>query len=880
VLRRLDAVPVTVPLSFVIQGTLVAHQQGTDSTGASHRDRGSLYPGSLFGAESVAAWAGVDPEMGEGLTTRKQQLRAMDPVRLLVVDPTGYDTLFAPRSMGRIKQLLLQVAQATPLLPMFVQALAALGSGAPERAPLMGGRLQTARLVLVPEATEVLRIGMVASDVSVVISGRLAVGEFQAPDTELGAGALVGLPAASSGAPSKILVTTLEACALLSLPRTALPAARPSQAEGPPRGDEVLVVGVPGLGLPLVGLTVLLACWIERNLGYRVIVGPILPGPPAAMLAQVTAHRLEKRRRQADLLLLVGPPSDDAALDTLVELVPDALMSLLYNHPLQWLTLSTALLAHTIQSPRRILPTVVLSEIGQPSSADGSPPGHGGFQWSRQRQGLGRVATAVQRERDQDAYDIVDGTQAIPTLLAKDAAIGLAWPIDALRVRFGQEVLALAGRLQGPAKQGAPIVPGGLPDRDLADITALWQTAPDRTFGQWGRGVTGTRVGVAVGGGGALAYVGVPLLEGLHRHQVPVDVMAGSSFGAVVSAYYGVEGREGLERVQDDWWKAQVCCMLALLSTRPFAWWINCALGPQDLNELLMPVIPVATDAYTGYEVDIRRGDLGVAVRASGSMPPYAPTVLGNLRLIDGSVSAETPTQVLRDAGCDIVIGVQPFPLPIDLSHYHHIRFPCLYTMYMEASLIRRFGDTFRSYFSLWRQASYSQLRDGDIGYLAETERAWTFSFARAKRIVKQAESSKSLHQSLRLATRRWLDRIGPSGQPPMGLLIEGLGFRDVWRHDPEGSSCETVLEGGCAPIVDDLAASMAADGIARWQVTVSYPPSRGGAAAATRYAAVLVAALTAAGLPAAAVHGQGIDAAPDDTRVAPVVKVVPVAPR
>ena len=61
--------------------------------------------------------------------------------------------------------------------------------------------------------------------------------------------------------------------------------------------------------------------------------------------------------------------------------------------------------------------------------------------------------------------------------------------------------------------------------------------------------MTDRRVGVALGGGGALGFAHIPLLEALDRFEVPIDMISGVSFGSLVGAYYASYGLTALERL-------------------------------------------------------------------------------------------------------------------------------------------------------------------------------------------------------------------------------------------------------------------------------------------------------------------------------------------
>jgi NTE family protein len=81
------------------------------------------------------------------------------------------------------------------------------------------------------------------------------------------------------------------------------------------------------------------------------------------------------------------------------------------------------------------------------------------------------------------------------------------------------------------------------------------------------------------------------------------------------------------------------------------------------LQELTRPFVAVATDLVTGAEVRLRRGDGWTAVRASLTVPGVFPPVrIGSRYLVDGGAINNLPADAAREAGADIVIGVNVSP--------------------------------------------------------------------------------------------------------------------------------------------------------------------------------------------------------------------------
>lgn len=189
-------------------------------------------------------------------------------------------------------------------------------------------------------------------------------------------------------------------------------------------------------------------------------------------------------------------------------------------------------------------------------------------------------------------------------------------------------------------------------------------------FGRVARRIARRRVGLAMGGGGARAFAHVGVIAALERAGVPVDVLAGTSGGAIVA---GLAAR--------DWDSTQITDFLLDRWTRrgvvdwtPLPWTsllrgrklerIGSDAGAGlTLEELTRPFVAIATDLVSGEAVALRRGDGWTAVRASLSVPGVFPPVrVGNQYLVDGGAINNLPAEAARQCGADMVIGINVSP--------------------------------------------------------------------------------------------------------------------------------------------------------------------------------------------------------------------------
>ena len=205
------------------------------------------------------------------------------------------------------------------------------------------------------------------------------------------------------------------------------------------------------------------------------------------------------------------------------------------------------------------------------------------------------------------------------------------------------------------------------------------------------------KIGLVLGGGGALGMAHVGVLEVLEELQIPIDYIAGTSMGSIVAGMYasGMSPEEiKLNFLSLNWWN--VLNNQAPYSFQDFRkkqdykhfmgmefglkdWKIlfppGMAYG-QKLNNLLetfalnsvgitnfdqlnIPYRAIATDLVSGKSITLSSGDLPRAMRASMAVPgAFTPVRMNGMVLVDGGVLNNIPVQIVKDMGADIIIAV------------------------------------------------------------------------------------------------------------------------------------------------------------------------------------------------------------------------------
>lgn len=184
------------------------------------------------------------------------------------------------------------------------------------------------------------------------------------------------------------------------------------------------------------------------------------------------------------------------------------------------------------------------------------------------------------------------------------------------------------------------------------------------------RMVTGTACGVVLGGGGPRGFAHLGALRALEEAGVPIDVVGGTSIGAVMGALcaQGLSDAERIERAVTAFTRSgrlisPTLPLVALSSGRRVNRLLAEHLGPMSIEDLPRRFFCVSANLTRAEEVVHERGTLWRAVRASLSLPGVFPPVYadGDL-LVDGAALDNVPVEAMRARiGSGPVVAVDLF---------------------------------------------------------------------------------------------------------------------------------------------------------------------------------------------------------------------------
>jgi len=204
-------------------------------------------------------------------------------------------------------------------------------------------------------------------------------------------------------------------------------------------------------------------------------------------------------------------------------------------------------------------------------------------------------------------------------------------------------------------------------------------------------------IGLAMGGGGALAMSEIGVLQWFEDHHIPVDVIAGTSMGSILAALYSTgKTPEQMTHIMTEDSVASVFRIESRYSSLNFrrredsrdipnaitvglkhgAALRNSLLTDTGLNELLdkefltyndqtdfnnlpIPFRCQATDLNDAKTVTFARGSLPDAVRASASIPGvFRPFELNGHEFVDGAILENLPTADVKAMHADVVLAI------------------------------------------------------------------------------------------------------------------------------------------------------------------------------------------------------------------------------
>lgn len=263
----------------------------------------------------------------------------------------------------------------------------------------------------------------------------------------------------------------------------------------------------------------------------------------------------------------------------------------------------------------------------------------------------------------------LDGQDAKLLLEHVDRAVALigdraeAELLGALFGEAGRVEVVLAGEAAAGAAPVVPPVmrvvrrlrdesPGCIDPRDVAWI---------------GRHLSHTKLGLALGAGGAKGYAHVGALQALESAGYTVDYVAGSSIGAIVGSYVALGMSAGeVERTLRAAFTPEAVAEIFTFSMSgkssgldAMTHLLRASTGDRSFDELVIPFVAMAVDLGERRPAPLREGPLWQALLAATALAGiFSPYERDGQRLVDGLALVPVPTDSVVEEGADVTLAV------------------------------------------------------------------------------------------------------------------------------------------------------------------------------------------------------------------------------
>lgn len=187
-------------------------------------------------------------------------------------------------------------------------------------------------------------------------------------------------------------------------------------------------------------------------------------------------------------------------------------------------------------------------------------------------------------------------------------------------------------------------------------------------FARLARALSGTAIGLVLGGGGARGFAHVGVIRALEEIGIPIDMVGGASMGALIAGGFAMgwnaaaiqQGcRDHCISVFDP-----TLPLVALLAGRKIRQGLAASFGDREIEDLWIPYFAVSTNLTRAESIVHERGRLATAVRCSVSLPGIMPPVHhGGDLIVDGGLLDNLPIEVMgahSEGGRTLAVDVSP----------------------------------------------------------------------------------------------------------------------------------------------------------------------------------------------------------------------------
>jgi NTE family protein len=172
------------------------------------------------------------------------------------------------------------------------------------------------------------------------------------------------------------------------------------------------------------------------------------------------------------------------------------------------------------------------------------------------------------------------------------------------------------------------------------------------------------KIAVVLGAGAARGFAHIGVLKILENNRIPIDMIVGTSAGSFVGSLYayGFNAYQ-LQKIALSVEKSDIVDLTipdnGFIKGEKLEAYVNAMVKNTPIEKMRIPFYAIATNVPSGQETVFGKGNTGIAVRASSSIPGvFRPVRIGDKMYVDGGVVSPVAVDAARRYGADVVIAV------------------------------------------------------------------------------------------------------------------------------------------------------------------------------------------------------------------------------
>lgn len=172
------------------------------------------------------------------------------------------------------------------------------------------------------------------------------------------------------------------------------------------------------------------------------------------------------------------------------------------------------------------------------------------------------------------------------------------------------------------------------------------------------------KIALVLGAGASRGFAHIGVLKVLESNNIPVHMIVGTSAGSFVGSLYSYGYKAfQLQELSFSLERADIIDFgipdKGFIKGDKLEEFINKKVNNSPIEKMKIPFYAVSTDIQNGQEMIFSRGNTGIAVRASCSIPGiFRPVKIGDRIYADGGIVSPVAVNAARRLGADVVIAV------------------------------------------------------------------------------------------------------------------------------------------------------------------------------------------------------------------------------